>query len=58
MGGDNAPSVRDGATFIASSQRSSAYRVVEEAVAARTAMPEAEGESKRALTRLADTGSS
>ena len=54
-GSDNAPSVRDGATSMAFSRRSSAYRAVEEAAAARTAMLEAEAEAKRGLARLADT---
>ena len=52
---DNASSIRNGTTSIASSRRSSAYRAVEEAAAARTAMLQAEAEAKRALARLADT---
>ena len=55
LGGDNANSVSDGATFVASSRRSSsAYRAVEETAAAKTIMLEAEAEAKRALARLAD----
>ena len=45
----------DGATSTTSSRRSSAYRAVEEAAAARTAMLQAETEAQRALARLADT---
>ena len=55
LGGDDALSTRDGATSVGSSPRSSAYRAVEEAAAARTAMLNAEAEAKRALARLADT---
>ena len=47
--------IRDGATSTTSSRRSSAYRAVEEAAAARTSMLEAEAEAQRALARLADT---
>ena len=46
---------RDGVTSTTSSRRSSAYRAVEEAAAARTAMLQAETEAQRALARLADT---
>ena len=46
--GENAQSIRNGATSIASSRRSSAYRAVEEAAAARTAMLQAEAEALRA----------
>ena len=46
---------RDSATSTTSSRRSSAYRAVEEAAAARTAMLQAETEAQRALARLADT---
>ena len=46
---------RDGTTSTTSSRRSSAYRAVEEAAAARTAMLRAETEAPRALARLADT---
>ena len=46
---------RDGPASTASSRRSSAYRAVEEAAAARTAMLQAEAEAQRALARLADT---
>ena len=42
-------------TSTTSSRRSSAYRAVEEAAAARTAMLQAEAEAQRALARLADT---
>ena len=52
---DSASSCRDGTTSRTSSRRSSAYRAVEEAAAARTAMLKAEAEGQRALTRLADT---
>ena len=48
---------RDEATSITSSRRSSAYRAVEEAAAARTAMLQAGTEAQRALARLADTRS-
>ena len=48
---DNAQSSRDGA----SSRRSSAYRAVAEAAAARTALLQAEAEAQRALARLADS---
>ena len=48
-------SIRGGATFTTSSRRSSAYRTVEEAAAALTAMLQAEAEAQRALARLADT---
>ena len=51
----NAQSIRDGTTSIASSRKSSAYRAVEEAAAARTAMLQAEAEAQRALAQLADT---
>ena len=51
---DNAQSIRDGTTSIASSRRSSAYRAAEEATAARTAMLQAEAETQRALARLVD----
>ena len=47
-------SIRDGTTSIASSRRSSAYRAVEEAAAARTAMLQAEAKAQRTLVRLAD----
>ena len=46
---------RDGTASTTSSRRSSAYRAVEEAAAARTAMLQAEAEAQRALARLADT---
>ena len=46
---------RHGATSTTSSRRSSAYRAVEEAAAARTAMLQSETEAQRALARLADT---
>ena len=52
---DSASSYRDGTTSSTSSRRSAAYRAVEEAAAARTAMPKAEAEAQRALARLADT---
>ena len=52
---ENAPSVRDGATSVASSRPSSAYRAVEEAAAERTAVLEAETVAKRQLPRLAET---
>ena len=42
---DNAQSIRDGTTSIASSRKSSAYRAVEEAEPARTAMLQAETEA-------------
>ena len=51
----NAQSFRDCATSMASSRRSSAYRAVEVAAAARTAMLQAEAEAQRAFARLADT---
>ena len=52
---DNASSVRDATISITSSRRSSAFRAVEEAAAARTAKLPAEAEAQRALARLADT---
>ena len=52
---DSASSYRDGTTSSTSSRRSSTYRAVEEAAAARTAMLKAEAEAQRALARLADT---
>ena len=52
LSGGNAPSMSDGATSVAFLRRSSAYRAVEEAAAARTPMLEAEAV---ALARLADT---
>ena len=52
---DSASSCRDGTTSSTSSRRSSAYRAVEEAAAARTAKLKAEAEAQRALTRLDDT---
>ena len=52
---ENASSFRDGTVSTTSSRRSSAYRAVEEAAAARTAMLQAEAEAQQALTRLADT---
>ena len=52
---DNAQSIRDGTTSMASSRRSSAYRSVEEAAEAITAMLQAEDQAQRALARLADT---
>ena len=52
---DNELSICDGTTSIASSRRLSAYRAVEEAAAAGTAMRQAEAEAQRALARLADT---
>ena len=45
---DNAQSIRDGATSIASSRQSSAYGSVEEAAAARPAKLQAEAEAQRA----------
>ena len=51
----SASTYRDGTTSSTSSRRSSAYRAVEEAAAARTAMLKAEAEAQRALARLADT---
>ena len=45
---------RDGTASSTSSRRSSAYRAVAEAAAARTAMLQAEAEAQRALARLAD----
>ena len=47
--------IRDGTASTTSSRRSSAYRAVEEAAAARTALFQAEAEAQRALARLADT---
>ena len=52
---DNASSVRDATISITSSRRSSAFRAVEEAAAARTVKLPAEAEAQRALARLADT---
>ena len=52
---ENASSFRDGTVSTTSSRRSSAYRAVEEAAAARTAMLQAEAVAQRALARLADT---
>ena len=52
---ENASSYRDGTVSTTSSRSSSAYRVVEEAAAARTAMLQAEAEAQRALARLTDT---
>ena len=46
---------RDATASTTSSRRSSAYRAVEEAADARTAMLQPEAEAQRALTRLADT---
>ena len=46
---------RDSTTSTTSSRRSSAYRAVEEAAAARTAMLQAEAEAQRAQARMADT---
>ena len=51
----NASSVREGTISTTSSRQSSAFRAVEEAAAARTAMLHAEAEAQRALARLADT---
>ena len=45
--------MRYDSTSVASSRRSSAYRAVEEAAAARTAMLTGEAEEQRALARLA-----
>ena len=55
LAGDNAHSIRDVATSIASSRRSSAYRAVEEAAGPKTAMLEAKTEAQRALACLVDT---
>ena len=52
---ENASTYRDGTVSTTSLRRSSAYRAVEEAAAARTAMLQAEDEAQRALARLADT---
>ena len=52
---ENASSYREGTVSTTSSRRSSAYRAVEEAAAARTAMLQAEAEAQRALARLAGT---
>ena len=52
---ENASSYRDGTMSTTSSRRSSAYRAVEEAAAARTAMLQAEAEAQRVLAHLADT---
>ena len=52
---DNAQSIRHYSTSIASSRKSLAYRAVEEAAAARTAMLQAQAAAQRALARLADT---
>ena len=46
---------RDGTASTTSSRRSSAYRAVEEAAAARTAMLQAEADAQRTLATLADT---
>ena len=55
MARDGASSCRDGTSSSTSSRRSSTYRAVEEAAAARTAMSKEEAEAQRALARLADT---
>ena len=55
LGGDSAPSVRDGVTSFPSSWRSSAYRAVNEATTVSTSVLEAEAEAKRALALLADS---
>ena len=55
IGGDSAPTTRNGSVSGTSSRQSLDYREVEEAAAARIAMLEAEVEAKRALARLADT---
>ena len=47
LGGNSALSIRDGATSNASSRRSSAYRAVDDAAAAKTAMLEAEAETQQ-----------
>ena len=52
---DNAQSIRDGTTSIASYRQSSAYCAVEEAADARTAIMQTEAEAQRALARLAVT---
>ena len=52
---ENASLCRDGTASATSSRRSSPYRAVEEAAAARTAMLQSEAEAQRALARLADT---
>ena len=52
---ENASSYRDGTVFTTSSRRSWAYRAVEAAAAARTAMLQAEAEAQQALARLTDT---
>ena len=52
---DNASSFRDGTISTTSPRRSSAFRAVEVAAAARTAMLQAEADAQRALARLADT---
>ena len=52
---DNTSSIRDGTISNTSSRRSSVFRAVEEAAAARTAMLQAEAEARRALARLLDT---
>ena len=51
---DNASSNREGTISTTSSRRSSAFRAVEEAAAARTAMLQAEAEAQRGLAPLAD----
>ena len=52
---ENASPLRDGTISTTSSRRSSAFRAVEEAAAARTAMLQTEAEAQRALASLADT---
>ena len=52
---DSASSYRDGTASTTSSRRSTLFRAVEEAGAARTAVLQAEAEAQRALARLADT---
>ena len=52
---DNAQSIRDGNTSIASSRRSLAYRAVEEVAAVRTSLFSAEAEEQQTLARLANS---
>ena len=52
---DDTQSIRDSTSSISSSRRSSAYRTVEQAAVARTAMLQAKTEAQRALARLEDT---
>ena len=52
---NSASSYRDGTASTTSSRRSSAFRAVVEAAAARKAMLQAEVEAQRALARMADT---